>query len=88
MITMKPKAHKAGSTLLHVKTTAGCHSLAVDLPEHSAVVEQLAYIQRAPGSSPGVPIGFKRSYPNYIHFCKRPVEIWGVLYLSKNVELK
>ena len=27
---MKPKAHKAGSTLLHVKTTARCYSLAVD----------------------------------------------------------
>ena len=54
---MKPKAHKAGSTFLHVKTTAGCHSLAVDLPEHSVVVEQLAYIQRGGSSILSVPIG-------------------------------
>ena len=26
--------------------------------EHSSVVEQLAYIQRVPGSIPGVPIGY------------------------------
>ena len=52
---MKPKAHKAGSTLFHVKTAARCYSLAVDLPEHSAVVEQLAYIQRVGGSVPSVP---------------------------------
>ena len=54
---MKPKAHKAGSPLLHVKTTARCYSLAVDLPEHSAVVEQLAYIQRGGSSILSVPIG-------------------------------
>ena len=57
MITMKPKAHKAGSTLLHVKTAARCYNLAVDLPEHSVVVEQLAYIQCGGSSILSVPIG-------------------------------
>ena len=52
------------------------------------MVEQLAYIQRVPGSSPGVPISFERSYPNHIHIMKRPVEMQGVLYLSKNVDLR
>ena len=37
--------------------TAGCHSLAVDLPEHSSAVEQLAYIQCAGSSILSVPIG-------------------------------
>lgn len=36
---------------------ARCYSLAVDLPEHSAVVEQLAYIQRGGSSILSVPIG-------------------------------
>lgn len=62
MITMKPKAHKAGSTLLHVKMTARCHSLAVDLPEHSVAVEQLAYIQCGGSSILSVPIRWRRRY--------------------------
>nr|DAE72545.1 MAG TPA: hypothetical protein [Caudoviricetes sp.] len=70
---MKNVYDRVGSTLDDTKGARPSRNTSPIGREHEPFI-------RAAGSSPGVPIGFERSYPQlHIFFCKRPVEIWGVL---------